>query len=235
MTRTRVRPLERKVLRDTVYESLLDMLMAGYLAPGEPLSIDGLATDLEVSPTPVREALVDLERTGLIARAPLRGYRVAPSMTPEQIDELFDARLIAELGALGLALDEDQDSLSTQLTEAHAEHTRAAAAVADLTPSPRRMAEFRAYLEAEWAFHRAVFLVSKNSYLISVADRLPAHLHRFRQSATSRYCHPTSDLAEHDEILAAVRESDRAPALDAMARHITAVHDRAMTDTARAS
>ena len=64
MAQPRVRPLERKVLRDTVYESLVDMLMSGALLPEAPLSIDGLASELAVSPTPVREALVHLERTG---------------------------------------------------------------------------------------------------------------------------------------------------------------------------
>lgn len=50
MAQPRVRPLERKVLRDTVYESLVDMLMSGALLPEAPLSIDGLASELAVSP-----------------------------------------------------------------------------------------------------------------------------------------------------------------------------------------
>ncbi|NLA29071.1 MAG: GntR family transcriptional regulator [Propionibacterium sp.] len=55
MAQTKVRPLERKVLRDTVYETLVDMLMSNTLAPETPLSIDALANELAVSPTPVRE------------------------------------------------------------------------------------------------------------------------------------------------------------------------------------
>ena len=97
----RMKPLERKVLRDTVYESLVDMLMSGTLAPGASLSIDGLASGLAVSPTPVREALVQLERTGLVFREPLRGYRVAPLLDTDQVAQLCDARAIVEPCGLG--------------------------------------------------------------------------------------------------------------------------------------
>ena len=67
--------LTRKVLRDDVHDALLQMLLRGRFAPGESLSIDHVARQLGVSPTPVREALVELEHTGLVTRAALRGFR----------------------------------------------------------------------------------------------------------------------------------------------------------------
>ncbi len=69
---------KRQVLVDGVYDTLVAFLMSGTLAPGDPVGIDSLSRSLEVSPTPIREALARIEATGLVVREPLRGYRVAP-------------------------------------------------------------------------------------------------------------------------------------------------------------
>ena len=67
--------IERRGLRDHVYDHILQLLLSGDAAPGERLSIDTIARQLDVSPTPVREAMVQLERTGLVTREALKGYR----------------------------------------------------------------------------------------------------------------------------------------------------------------
>ena len=99
----RIGELERRGLRDRVYDLVLEMLLEGDLDPGSRLSIDTLAKQLDVSPTPVREAMVQLERTGLVTREALKGYRVAPPFGPEELSELFDARLMLEVEATRLA------------------------------------------------------------------------------------------------------------------------------------
>src|SRR3954447_24962481 len=86
--------VQRRALRDGVYDAILEMLLAGQATPGESLAIDGLARQLGVSPTPVREALVQLEHTGLVTRAALKGYRVAPPLNPAGVAELMDARAL---------------------------------------------------------------------------------------------------------------------------------------------
>ena len=91
--------LERRGLRDRVYDLVLDMLMSSSVEPGTRLSIDAIARDLNVSPTPVREALVQLERTGLVTRVAHKGYRVAPPIADGQLEALFEARLVLESGA----------------------------------------------------------------------------------------------------------------------------------------
>ena len=79
------RPVSRQVLADHVYEELLASLMDGRLEPGTAVSIDGTARELDVSPTPVREALARLEHTGMVRRVALKGYRVAPVFTREDL------------------------------------------------------------------------------------------------------------------------------------------------------
>lgn len=78
---------ERKLLRDTVQDKIRAAIMDGTLEPGERLNDDDLIAWLGVSRTPIREALAELARAGLIEMAPNRYTRVA---APTK-DELLDA------------------------------------------------------------------------------------------------------------------------------------------------
>lgn len=88
--------INRQVLADHVHDEILESLMDGRLEPGASVSIDGTARELEVSPTPVREALARLEHTGLVRRVTLKGYRVAPLFSSEDFAQLMEARLAIE-------------------------------------------------------------------------------------------------------------------------------------------
>ncbi|WIY82848.1 GntR family transcriptional regulator [Propionimicrobium sp. PCR01-08-3] len=229
MAQPKVRTLQRKVLRDTVYESLVSMLMSGSLAPETPLSIDGLAAELGVSPTPVREALVHMERTGLVTRAPLRGYRVAPPLTPDQIGQLCDTRLILEPGALILAFKR-VDELGPALAKAHTKHEKSAKAVAGIVPDKTTMNAYRDYMDADWAFHNTIFRFTDNVYLQNTADQLPAHLHRLRQSVRRGINDSELAVSEHAAVLAAVEAHDLETARQALYDHISNVKDRSLRD-----
>ena len=132
--------IERRGLRDHVYDHILEILLTGELTAGERVSIDGLARLLDVSPTPVREALVDLERTGLVVREALRGYRVAPPLDRGQLDELFVARETIETAATRLATPAD-DVFLRALEDAHADHEQAGARVREAAQTAADSAE----------------------------------------------------------------------------------------------
>src|SRR5690554_704129 len=68
----------RSLLRDNVYESLRDAIVNGTLAPGERLRDTELEQWLGVSRTPIREALLRLERAGLVVAQPGKATLVAP-------------------------------------------------------------------------------------------------------------------------------------------------------------
>jgi DNA-binding transcriptional MocR family regulator len=68
---------ERLVPRDRVYDALVDLLISGRVAPGQALRIEHLANLLDVSPTPVREALAKIEATGLVTRVAQNGFLAA--------------------------------------------------------------------------------------------------------------------------------------------------------------
>lgn len=91
----------RRLLRDDVYRSIRDAIVRGQLAPGEQLRDQELGAWLQVSRTPVREALQRLAQAGLVVAEPGRMTRVSPE-NPEAI--LHARQIAAELHALAMHL-----------------------------------------------------------------------------------------------------------------------------------
>src|SRR5215813_4654136 len=85
-----------KGLADDVYEAIFNKLMALEIAPGARFTVDGLVRELEVSHTPIREALGRLEGEGLVGKTHLVGYSAAPQITRRRFDELYELRLLLE-------------------------------------------------------------------------------------------------------------------------------------------
>lgn len=226
--------VERKVLRDGVFDALVEMLLGDSLAPGANLNIDGLARELGVSPTPVREALVQLEHTGLVSRIALRGYRVSTPLTADEIGQLHDARMIVELGALDIALQQP-DSLKPSLNAAQEHHLDVVAEIRD-SPTPGdevdRIAAYRRYFDADWAFHFTILRHANNRFIQQMADSLGSHVHRLRQSVELGLRDMTEATLEHERILSAVQANDPAEARRAMSEHLEAVRSRSLEDRA---
>ena len=101
-----VRRPSRSVLSDETYDALRIMLLDHTIPPGQRINIDSVARDLDVSQTPVREALARLEADDLVVKQPLRGYSATELLTPEQIDDLFQFRALIEPWMAGRAAEE---------------------------------------------------------------------------------------------------------------------------------
>jgi len=94
-------PIRRESLRERVRDAVRSRIVEGELEPGAALREATLSAELGVSRTPVREALWQLEREGMVRSAPERGFSVAP-LTVEEAESLFPI-----VGALhGLAVRE---------------------------------------------------------------------------------------------------------------------------------
>ncbi|HLT84821.1 MAG TPA: GntR family transcriptional regulator [Phototrophicaceae bacterium] len=221
------RPALRRALRDEVFDVLLEKIAGGQVEPDAPLGIDPLAAELGVSPTPVREALVQLEGTGLVVRTALRGYRVAPPLSREALDELFDARRIIEVGAARLAVG--APGLLPTLRRLHADHVTWAEELQRSAEEPPR-AVLNEYLRADWAFHQAILEAASNRFLSQMAQHMSTHGQRLRQFLDTQHTDADLAVAEHAEILAAFETGEADAAVEAMSRHIDAVHARAVED-----
>jgi DNA-binding GntR family transcriptional regulator len=221
--------IERRGLREQVYDSVLRMLLEGRIASGERLSIETVARTLNVSPTPVREAFVMLERTGLVTRVALRGYRVAPPLDEQQLSELLDARLLLEVDAARRAY-KHRDALVPDLHQITEDHERQASMIiaysADGTAVPIDVTQ--AYFHSDVEFHRRIFMRADNRYLIDMYDSLGALTHRMRQTVHRGPEDVREATREHRQILRAFESGTEQDAAEAMRAHIENVRSRSL-------
>ncbi|ROR74162.1 GntR family transcriptional regulator [Bogoriella caseilytica] len=218
----------RRSLRDQVYDAVLDMLVAGRFGPGESLGIDPLAALLGVSPTPVREALVQLEATGLVTRTALRGYKVAPPMSRTTIEQLFDARLVVEVAAARHAA-ENHDGLEPALRAAVDRHRQHAAALTPPT-AEASVQDLSEYLAADRAFHDLLFQATQNPFFQEMTRHISIHGERLRQFIAHRTPDAEQAVAEHEAVLEAIVGGDADQAAAAMESHILGVRQRTLLD-----
>lgn len=100
--------LQRKSLKEEIFDVLHGKIIAGDVAPGDWLRQEDIATQLGVSMTPVREALDLLVSAGLAERVPYRGVRV-PQPSADEIADAYSMRLLLEaVGARAAALNREQ-------------------------------------------------------------------------------------------------------------------------------
>jgi DNA-binding GntR family transcriptional regulator len=224
--------IERRGLRDHVYDRVLYMLLGTNIVPGTRLSIDAIARDLDVSPTPVREALVQMERTGLVTRVANKGYRVAPPLADDRLEALFDARIVLECGAIALAAADSPRlvSLLESALDAQIAMTVAIRAAADAGSIPVEL--LREYFTVDWRFHQLIFEATHNPFLIDMSDSIATRVHRMRQTVQTGVSDADDAVLEHRAVLDAFALGPDAAAA-AMRSHIEKVRERSRRDSVR--
>ncbi|MDN4610301.1 GntR family transcriptional regulator [Arthrobacter burdickii] len=223
--------IDRRGLRDRVYDRILDILLSSEMEPGARLSIDTLAKQLKVSPTPIREAMVQLERTGLVTREALKGYRVAPPLGAEQLDELFEARIMLEVEAARLAAPRAASFLPA-LQRAHEHHhlmgERVTAAMRNGDVPIRTIHD---YFDADNAFHLVILDAARNRYVQDMYANLGALTHRMRQAVIRGTSDVSEAATEHAAILEAFASGDLSSPVAALRAHIEGVRARSLDDS----
>lgn len=226
--------IERRGLRDRVYDQVLVLLLSDEIPPGSRLSIETIARQLRVSPTPVREAMVQLERTGLVTREAQKGYRVAPPLSADQLHQLTVARVMLETTATRLATPAD-GALLHELEDAFDAHWTAGEHLIRVTTAGEsRLSDTTEYFARDVAFHRVIFRHCDNKYLQHMSETLGGQLHRMRQSALYGAIDVTEALEEHAAILAAFHTDDVEAPARAMRHHIQQVGKRSLETQSRA-
>ncbi|MFJ6000542.1 GntR family transcriptional regulator [Arthrobacter sp. NPDC092385] len=223
--------IDRRGLRDRVYDRILDILLSSEMEPGARLSIDTVAKQLKVSPTPVREAMVQLERTGLVTREALKGYRVAPPLGPAQLDELFEARIMLEVEAARLAAPRAASFLPA-LRQAHEHHREMGERVtAAMMNGDVPIRTIHDYFDADNAFHLVVLDAAGNRYVQDMYANLGALTHRMRQAVIRGTSDVSEAAAEHAAILDAFAGGDAQAPVEALRAHLEGVRARSLQDS----
>ncbi|MEV4349154.1 GntR family transcriptional regulator [Actinoplanes sp. NPDC049596] len=206
--------LKRSTLGDDVYDTLRSAVLEHVMKPGDRVNIDGLARDLEVSPTPVREALARLESEGLVRKRPLAGYTVSPLLTRAEFNDMFDMRLLLECAAARWAASR---ATTAQRSELLTESVRTIEGGDDR----QWHAAFTA-LDAH--LHDLIAAASGSPLLRESIARLHAHLHLHRRYFPYAQTAVTND--EHQQIATAINATDPDAAEAAMRLHLTRARER---------
>jgi len=207
-------PLKRSTLGDDVYQSLRAAVLEHTLSPGDRMNIDALARDLDVSPTPVREALARLESEGLVRKRPLAGYTVSPLLTRAEFGDMFDMRLLLECAAARWAAER---ATPAQRAELVAEAGRA-------IPPSDDQTWHSAFTTLDAHLHGLVAEAAASPLLADGIARLHAHLHLHRRYFP--YEQTAVTTREHQRIVAAIDRGDADEAEAAMRAHLTEARER---------
>lgn len=196
----------RKQLSEEVASYVREAIMAGEYAPGQPVRAEALGDTLEVSATPVREALQALRVEGFLDLVPRKGFTVA-ELSADDIRDIFAAHaLIAGELAARAASNASPEALE-QLDALHREILEVAGA-----------GNIELLEQKNYEFHRAVYKASGSERLRWALGTFAKYAPRSFYADISGWSDAT--VNEHDAVLDALRARDVHSAREAMQQHI---------------
>lgn len=194
--------------RERVAEALRAALITGELRPGEVYSAPGLAARFGVSATPVREAMLDLAKEGLVDTVPNKGFRVT-EVSERQLDEYTHVRALIEIPTV-VRLARTADPVSLEALRPVAREIVTAAAAGDLI----------SYVDADTRFHLGLLALAGNAHLVEVVRDLRGRSRLYGLTALAAAGRLTASAEEHLELLDALLSSDEDVVREVMSRHL---------------
>ncbi|MEM0092626.1 MAG: GntR family transcriptional regulator [Saccharolobus sp.] len=192
-------------LSQLAYESILNYIVTGKYKPGSTLKEEELASILKISRTPIREALVRLEKEGVIIKNG-KSYTVVP-LSENDILQLYEVRIALESEAAKLAaLRANEDDIYNML--------KIFSNIKNETSSdPLILANLNGNL------HRAIAEASHNKYLIEILDNIRIKLKIVRVTLFISFQRRDEELKEHQDVIIAIKDRDPERAYNMMKRH----------------
>jgi DNA-binding GntR family transcriptional regulator len=197
----------RRTTQELVFEFLRDAILSGRLRGGSHLVQDKIATELNVSRVPVREALLQLESEGLVRMEAHRGASVV-WLSPEEIEEIYEIREILVTAAVRRVVP--------QLTNAQLDRMEQIAA------RQERATNMAGRTRLNHAFYAVLFETLNRPRLMAMMDRLEREVERYLIPLDRPHL-------GHRELVAACRRRDADEVAKLLQRHLDHVRDRAVS------
>lgn len=205
-----------KPLADQVYDQLINLITSPQIPPGSRLSVDALVRELNVSQTPIRQALVRLQTQGLVVRELNVGYSTPPLPTSKELSDIFDLRLMIEPESAKIA--------TQKATLSDIETLKKLSLDMEAICDEEGLGNYGKFAERDAQFHETILRLAGNNLALETVLRLNVHNHlfrlRFHQSITN------DAIKEHTLILDAMIKKDSEKAKMAMKEHILASRRR---------
>jgi DNA-binding GntR family transcriptional regulator len=204
-----VAPLtDRQSLREQVANGLRAAIVAGQMRQGVLYSVPTLAERFRVSATPVREAMLDLAKEGLVDPVRNKGFRVT-ELSDKDLDDITELRALIEVPTVA--------HLASTITDADVEALRPLAqAIVDSAGD----GDVIRYLDADRRFHLELLALAGNPRLLEVVRGLRAQTRLYGLELLVAQDRLVTSAAEHHELLDALHAHDEARVEDVMRRHI---------------
>lgn len=207
----------RPTLAEQAYEELQEQIVSGQLRAGHRLLADELAGQLEISQTPVKEALSRLEHDGLVAAESRRGA-VVRRFSRADMDSIYEARLLLECHAaeVGIATGRVSDAFVGGLQEIYDKHMAEIGKQTD--------AGLAASIQLDLLFHQRIVGLGENDVIAGWHRAVIRQTQTIRNYSLARY-DPRRLEGEHLAILDGLRRRDSAEVQEALRFHLKASLD----------
>jgi DNA-binding GntR family transcriptional regulator len=189
-----------ELLNQKVYRVLKESIIKGFLEPGTKLLENKIAEEMQVSRTPVREAMQKLAAEGFVRTTPNQTM-VVTEVSPEDVKEVLQIRGVLEGLAARIAAKkinrQEIDELENVVTQMSLHLTKK---------------DLSSYCQVDDEFHDLILNICGNKWIIQIRDNLGTFIYRFRIKSLSvpgRFKH---SLEEHQAIMESLREHDSAEA-----------------------
>lgn len=188
---------ERLSSAERAYRALKDLILGNQLPAGSQLLEQEAARRLGMSRTPVREAMIRLERDGVVEIRPRHGMRVLP----------VSSRDMREIYEVLTALESSAAEIVARRGATPGEISRLRAAVADMDAALGRD-DLDGWAEADKRFHGLLVALAGNERLQQMVSQLGEQAHRARVLTLKLRPKPVSSIRDHARLVAAIARRD---------------------------
>lgn len=199
---------DRQNLREQVAHALRAAIVAGSMRPGVIYSAPALAARVDVSATPVREALLDLSSEGLVRAVRNKGFRVT-QLSEQDLDDIAALRALIEVPTVAEVASGPRALEANELRGAAREIVDAAA-----------HADLIRYVETDRKFHLALLSLAGNQQLVDTVRMLRARSRLYGLKSMAERGALVRSAREHEDLVNLVSSGDATGAADLMRLHI---------------
>ena len=200
--------IERKSIQTLVYEELKRNIMSMKLEPGQTMSTQEIATKLNVSRTPVREAFLRLQSEGLVEMIPQRETMVS-KISLKRVEQEKFIRECLEMGVIRKFMDKSGCEVEENMAE-----------LIQLQKKCGEEKDFVGFLEADDQFHKVLFDVTGQEMAWETIASRNGHYNRLRILYVQRDTAMQESIEQHHKIATLLESGSREEAARALSSHV---------------
>lgn len=209
-------------LRQQVYQALRQIILKGDLGSGERIVETKLARQLQVSRTPIREAIGQLQREKLIVSNPQGGFRVA-TLSLQDAVQLYDCRIALEQ----LSVTRACEQITSEQLKKLEQYVLSAE---KLVESQSSKADSLKLLEIDYQFHHLIAESSGNQWLLTLLEQIFDQMALLRVQTTQHNPQVLEIPLEHRQIYRAIAKRNSDLAQTTIKEHLIASQDRVVRE-----